>query len=61
MCVLKTTMEQKFDILKVKSSAIKIEKMIRNEVPTNLHSQENIKKWIKNNWGESKFKFKKII
>ncbi|WP_396170774.1 hypothetical protein [Flavobacterium sp.] len=54
-------MEQKFDILKVKSSAIKIEKMIRNEVPTNLHSQENIKKWIKNNWGESKFKFKKII
>ena len=41
--------------LKVKSSATKIEKMIRNEVPTNLHSQENIKKWIENNWKESKF------
>lgn len=29
--------------LKEKSSATKIEKMIRNEVPSNLRSQENIK------------------
>ncbi|MEO0037044.1 MAG: hypothetical protein RIQ59_255 [Bacteroidota bacterium] len=41
--------------LKAKSSVVKIEKMIRNEVPTILHSQENIKKWIENNWEESKF------
>ena len=41
--------------LKAKSSATQIENIIRNEVPTNLHSQENIKKWIENNWEESKF------
>ncbi len=40
---------------KVKSSAIKIENMIRKEVPTNLHSQENIKVWIETNWRKSKY------
>lgn len=41
--------------LKLKSSALKIENMIRNEVPSNLHSQENVKSWIENNWEKSKF------
>jgi hypothetical protein len=41
--------------LKVKSLATKIEKMIRNEVPANLHSQENIKEWIEINWSKSKY------
>lgn len=41
--------------LKVKKSAIKIENMIRNEVPSNLHSQENVKRWIESNWKESKY------
>lgn len=40
--------------LKEKSSATKIEKMIRSEVPTNLHSQINIKNWIRDNWKNSK-------
>ncbi len=41
--------------LQLKSYANKIENMIRNEVPTNLHSQENIKVWIETNWGKSKY------
>lgn len=41
--------------LKQKASAIKIEKMIRNEVPSDLHSQKNIKEWIGNNWKSSKY------
>jgi len=41
--------------LKQKASAIKIEKMIRNEVPTNIHSQEKIKNWIATNWNLSKY------
>jgi hypothetical protein len=41
--------------LKEKSSATKIEKMIRNEVPSNLRSQQNIKKWIEINWKNSKY------
>jgi hypothetical protein len=41
--------------LKVKSSATKIEKMIRNEVPSNLRSQLNIKEWIEINWKNSKY------
>ncbi len=41
--------------LKNKSSATKIEKMIRNEVPSNIHSQENIKNWINDNWNNSKY------
>ncbi|HRS67640.1 MAG TPA: hypothetical protein P5564_03405 [Paludibacteraceae bacterium] len=39
---------------KQKASAIKIEKMIRNEVPDNLHSQRDIKEWIRKNWSSSK-------
>jgi hypothetical protein len=41
--------------LKVKSLATKIEKIIRNEVPSSLHSQENIKEWIEINWENSKY------
>lgn len=41
--------------LKSKSSTLKIENMIRNEVPSNLHIQENIKRWIENNWKKSKY------
>lgn len=41
--------------LKAKSSALKIEKMIRNEVPSNLRSQQNIKEWIEINWKNSKY------
>lgn len=40
---------------KQKASAIKIEKMIRNEVPKELHSQKNIKEWIEKNWENSKY------
>lgn len=41
--------------LKQLRSAIKIEKMIRNELPGNVRSQENIRKWIVENWKTSKF------
>lgn len=41
--------------LKKLQSAIKIEKMIRNELPENVRSQENIRKWILENWKTSKF------
>lgn len=37
--------------LKQKSSATKVEKMLRNDVPTNIHSQSKIKDWIETNWG----------
>jgi hypothetical protein len=40
---------------KQKESAIKTEKMIRNEVPSDLHSQKNIKEWIEKNWSRSKY------
>jgi len=40
---------------KLKSSAVKIEKMIREEVPGKLRSQQNIKTWIEQNWKNSKF------
>jgi hypothetical protein len=36
--------------LKEKSSGKKIEKMIREKVPTNLRSQSKIKEWIEKNW-----------
>ncbi len=36
--------------LKTKESAEKIEKKIRHEVPTAIHSQEKIETWIINNW-----------
>ena len=41
--------------LKIKSSAIKVEKMIRNEVPINIHSQIKIKEWLAANWKKSKY------
>lgn len=41
--------------LKQKVSATKVERMIREEVPSNIHGQKNIKEWIVQNWGTSKF------
>lgn len=41
--------------LKQKQSAIKVEKMIRNEVPTDKRSQKNVNEWIKENWKISKY------
>ncbi|MEH6763732.1 MAG: hypothetical protein V7655_04460 [Aequorivita antarctica] len=40
---------------KNKSSATKIERMVREEVPSAIRSQEKIKKWIDENWKDSKF------
>ncbi|WP_418264260.1 hypothetical protein [Flavobacterium faecale] len=40
---------------KNKSSAHKVEKMIRNDVPSNIHSQINIKDWIVKNWNNTTF------
>ncbi|RKR05794.1 hypothetical protein C8C83_5145 [Flavobacterium sp. 90] len=40
---------------KQKNSALKVEKMIREEVPNEKRSQENIKTWIEQNWNKSKF------
>jgi hypothetical protein len=40
---------------KNKISAIKVEKMIRNEVPKEIRSQKDIKTWIEDNWTKSKF------
>ncbi|MHB9140328.1 MAG: hypothetical protein ACYC25_00445 [Paludibacter sp.] len=39
----------------LKSSAIKVEKMIRNEVPEGIHSQIKIKEWIETHWSISKY------
>ncbi|HCA09855.1 hypothetical protein [Chryseobacterium sp.] len=41
--------------LKNKSSAIKIERMIRFEVPSDLHSQLTIRIWIHDHWNESRY------
>jgi len=38
-----------------KGSATKVEKMIRNEVPADIHSQLKIKEWIAGNWTKSRF------
>jgi hypothetical protein len=35
---------------KNKSSTQKIERLVRENVPHNLHSQKEIKKWISENW-----------
>ena len=35
---------------KQKSSGVKIEKMIREQVPENIRSQQGIQNWIKTNW-----------
>lgn len=36
--------------LETVASGQKIEKMIRDHVPSNIRSQEKIKVWIENNW-----------
>jgi hypothetical protein len=41
--------------LKNKVSAVKVEKMIRNEVPSHIHSQEKIEDCIEANWSSSKY------
>jgi len=40
---------------KNKESAIKVEKIVRNEVPDDKRSQLNIKEWIEENWKDSKY------
>jgi hypothetical protein len=40
---------------KNKDSAIKVEKMIRNEVPKEMRNQKDVKTWIEQNWTKSKF------
>jgi hypothetical protein len=37
------------------NSAKKVEKMIREEVPSEIRSQDKIKTWIEQNWKNSKF------
>ncbi len=41
--------------LKQKASATKVEKMIRNEVPSDIRSQKNIGDWLVKNWKTSKY------
>lgn len=41
--------------LKNKSTATKIEKMIRNELPGDIRSQENVKKWVAMNWEKTDY------
>lgn len=41
--------------LKEKASAAKMEKMIRNELPSTTRSQENVMSWIVDNWKTSKY------
>ncbi|MCK5050211.1 MAG: hypothetical protein KAS53_00630 [Candidatus Cloacimonetes bacterium] len=36
--------------LKKKASGLKIERLINNELPGSIRSQENVKKWISDNW-----------
>lgn len=38
-----------------KATANKIERMLREEVPSNLLSREHIQQWIEKHWKESKF------
>lgn len=35
---------------KKKASGLKLEKMINNNLPSDIRSQINVKKWIKENW-----------
>lgn len=42
---------EKWD-LKNKSFATKIEKMIQNDLPSNIRSQVNVKNWIVDNWNK---------
>lgn len=41
--------------LKSKKSAEKVEKIIRNEVPSDIRSQEKIITWIEENWDNGEF------
>lgn len=41
--------------LKNKSTATKIEKMIKNDLPGDVRSQENVKKWIAVNWEKNDY------
>jgi len=36
--------------LKNKFEGLKIEEMIKNQIPKNIHRQDEIKEWIENNW-----------
>lgn len=36
--------------LNKKASATKMEKMIRNHLPSDIRSQVNVKQWIQDNW-----------
>jgi len=36
--------------LKTKKSGEKIERMIHDHLPSNIHSQSNVKDWIRKNW-----------
>lgn len=40
---------------KQKNSAIKVERMIREDLPSNIRSQKEIKTWLETNWKASKF------
>lgn len=35
---------------KQKASGLKLEKMIKQNLPSDVRSQENVKKWLLNNW-----------
>lgn len=35
---------------KEKASALKLEKMINEELPSDIRSQENVKSWLSKNW-----------
>lgn len=40
---------------KQKEYGTKIEKMIRNELPSDIRGQEKVVSWIENNWNLSKY------
>tara|TARA_R110002050_G_scaffold113496_1_gene228374 strand:+ start:3285 stop:3575 length:291 start_codon:yes stop_codon:yes gene_type:complete len=41
--------------LKQKASATKVERTIRDEVPSDIRSQKNISDWLVKNWKTSKY------
>jgi hypothetical protein len=41
--------------LKQKQSARKVERMIREEVPSDIRSQNTIKDWLVNNWKTTRY------
>ncbi|RII26356.1 MAG: hypothetical protein CXR31_11740 [Geobacter sp.] len=40
---------------KQKPSGTKLEKMIRNELPSTTRGQENVTKWLEGNWNTKKY------